>query len=150
MEPMTYRKEIDLSAPLERVWSFIGTGEGLSRWFNAQVTLETRLGGRYEERKSFGNPPHVIGGHVIDYEPPRRLVISCRVETTPEATWPVYTTIRFLLLPTDNGTHLDIEHSGFENLPEAYRDRLFAGFTQGWNHEIETLIQALQVEPIAN
>lgn len=137
MEALAIRIDVFVEAPIERVWPFISTAEGLSRWFNdAHVEMELVPGGRYVERGNHGGSPYVIAGHVISVEPLRGLSVSCRMETTPERTWPVYTTITFSLAAEDGGTRVTVVHSGFENLPEAYRQAYFDGFTAGWGESV--------------
>lgn len=41
MEALAIRLDVFVEAPIERVWPFISTAEGLSRWFNdAHVEME--------------------------------------------------------------------------------------------------------------
>lgn len=139
MEPLAINLAVYVAAPVERVWPFIGTAEGLGRWFNAEVEMEPTPGGYYVERGSHGGSPYVIGGHVLSIEPLRGLSVSCRVETTPDYTWPVYTTMTFTIEAVDGGTRVTLLHSGFENLPEVYRQDYFDGFTAGWGATVPRL-----------
>lgn len=129
MENWDIRKTIECSATLEEVWPLIGTGEGLGRWLVAEIELASVLGGRYRERHA---DQQIIGGHVIQLEKPHTLVLSCRVETTPETTWPIYTTLEMKLTCANGGTRLSVWHQGFENLPEAYREQMFETFATRW------------------
>ncbi len=139
MDVIEIRNEITIAAPIEGVWPYIGTGDGLSRWLDADVTLEAYPGGRYEERKRTGSPRRVLRGSVIAIHPPRELTLSCRLETTPGKTWPVFTDVTFALAATGAGTRVTIVHSGFENLPPAYRDETWHAFSQVWAADIAHL-----------
>lgn len=146
METLAVTKEVEVEAPIDRVWPFIGTAEGLGRWFEAEVVLEHEIGGRYEERGAHDGRAYFIAGTVVKIEPPRELVVSCRVETTPEATWPVYTTMTFTLKSTEVGTMVKLVHSGFENLPEEHREGYVKGFTAGWTATFERFPTVIQAE----
>jgi uncharacterized protein YndB with AHSA1/START domain len=146
MESLAVTKEVEVEAPIDRVWPFVGTADGLGRWFEADVVLEDSPGGRYEERGAHGGTPYVIAGTVVKIEPPRALVVSCRIETTPESMWPVYTTMSFTLHSTANGTVVRMVHSGFENLPEEYREGYLKGFNAGWSATFDRFPSVIEAE----
>ena len=137
METLTVTKVVEIEAPIEQVWTFVGTAEGLGRWFEAEVVLEGQDGGRYEERGIHHDRPYFIAGTVVKIEPPRELVVSCRLETTRDVMWPIYTTLAFRLESTPNGTLGKLVHSGFENLPEEYREDYLNGFEAEWGETFE-------------
>ena len=147
MEEFAIRKEVEIDATPDQVWPYIGTGTGLGKWFgNATVSMEEKDGGHYEERGSFDNSPYVIAGRVVTIQPPRKLILECRVETSPESTWPVYTTMTFTLEKVNGGTKVTLVHSGFEKLPEAYRENMHTGFTYGWGSSFPRLAEVVQHE----
>ena len=146
MEPLSVIKEVEVGAPIDRVWHFVGTAEGLGRWFEAEVVLEQKAGGHYEERGAHEGVPYLIAGTVVNIDPPRELVVSCRIETTPESTWPIYTTMTFTLKTTDVGTMVKLVHSGFENLPESYREGYLKGFHAGWSATFERFPSVIEAE----
>jgi uncharacterized protein YndB with AHSA1/START domain len=146
MESLAITKAVEVEAPIDRVWPFIGTASGLGRWFEADVILEGSPGGRYEERGAHSGSPYFIAGTVVKIEAPRELIVSCRIETTPEAMWPVYTTMAFTLESTANGTLVTLVHSGFENLPEDYRDGYLKGFNAGWSATFDHLPAVIETE----
>lgn len=142
METLAIHLDVLVAAPIERVWPFIGTAEGLSRWFNdAHVELDPTPGGHYFERGTHGGSSYIIAGHVLTYVPLRELSVSCRVETTPDSTWPVYTTMTLRVEAEGDSTRVSLVHSGFENLPESYRQAYFDGFTAGWGQSVPRLAE---------
>jgi uncharacterized protein YndB with AHSA1/START domain len=139
MESLIVRAEVEIAAPLETVWPFVGTAEGLGRWFRAKVVMETHPGGFYEEIGSHdGINQYRLAGSVVSIDPPNEVVLSCRVEDE-EMVWPVYTTLTMRLTESEGRTMVSIEQSGFENLPEEYRVRMSKGFTSGWNQTMPHL-----------
>ncbi|MBI3998831.1 MAG: SRPBCC domain-containing protein [Armatimonadetes bacterium] len=147
MQPLTIRKEIDIDAPIDRVWWFVGTQEGNlarhraesvpNRWEYQDELLEERVGGRYELRGVFEGKPFHIVGQVVAYDPPRLLALTWR-----EQDWPADTLVTFRLTEEAGRTRLTVIHSGFENLPPEYRHRAFEEYEAGRQRGFEAL-QAL-------
>jgi uncharacterized protein YndB with AHSA1/START domain len=89
------------------------------------VVLEARAGGRLYERMSDGKEGY--WGTITSWEPPRRVVISWKVD--PDAAAP--TEIEVTFSPDGERTRVELEHRGWERLGEqarAARD----GYDGGW------------------
>lgn len=82
MMPATICKEITIQAPVAHVWQFIGTEAGLRRWWQTDVTLEARAGGRCAERGLLNGAPYQLEGTVAVYDPPRQLVLLLASDPT--------------------------------------------------------------------
>jgi uncharacterized protein YndB with AHSA1/START domain len=80
------------------------------------VVLETREGGRFYERASDGSEGY--WGTIVAWEPPRRIVISWKVD--PDAAAP--TEIEVTFTPDGDGARVELEHRGWERLGEAGRE----------------------------
>ena len=94
MTPMVH-KEIEIEAPAEQVWAYVGTQAGLQQWWGAQIFLEEAEGGRCEERGALDGVPYHRVGKVTIYDPPRQLHLTFQAVTAQ--TWPAYTTISLTL-----------------------------------------------------
>lgn len=140
MKPLTIRKEVEIAAEPERVWQFVGTQDGLQKWWLPnQVLLEERLGGRYEERGVGGSGRAFrLSGTVVAYDPPRRLELSCRGEQGG-VSWPAETRITVALEAIPRGTRVTVTHSGFDALPAEYAEEARRGFEAGWQRVMERL-----------
>jgi len=142
--PLYVRKEIEIDAPVDRVWEFIGTQQGSLRRHQAEnvpgqvgyaaETLEERVGGRYEIRGIFHGEPFRISGEVLAYDPPRVLALSWREEG-----WPVDTLVRFRLTDLGGRTRVVVVHNGFEHLPAELRDRAMREYETGRQRGLEVL-----------
>ncbi len=75
MMPATICREITIQAPAAQVWPFVGTEAGLRQWWQADVTLEAKPGGRCAERGVLNGAPYQLEGTVAVYDPPRQLVL---------------------------------------------------------------------------
>ncbi len=147
--PLHIRKEIEIGAPIERVWHFVGTQEGsLARHRGEGVpgrveyeteTLEARVGGRYELRGVYEGASFRIVGEVLAYDPPQLLALSWREEQ-----WPVETLVRFRLKEDAGRTHLTVIHNGFEHLPVEYRERALKEYEAGRKRGLDVLKDVLE------
>ncbi|MFN8489089.1 MAG: SRPBCC domain-containing protein [Caldilineaceae bacterium] len=137
MMPVTIRKTIEIKAPLERVWRYVGTEEGLRQWWGVNLSLETKQGGRCAERSLFNGKPLYLTGEVTVYDPPRQLSLLLRRADESE-TWPAFTLISLQLKEADGHTVVTLEHQALGALSmEA---------TIGWPRpEIETPTPERQV-----
>ena len=144
MESYEIRKEVDIDATLEAVWPFVSTGAGLSQWYGDATSVEMApvAGGHYVERGA----DYSVAGHVLYVAPPAEIAISVRLETPLDATWPVYTRLSFHLTMTENGTQVTLQHTGFENLPEAYRVEMYKRFKAEWETMFPWLAEVAEGE----
>ena len=144
MKALTITNEIVIDATPERVWKFVGSGEGLSQWFGSDVSIEPQVGGQYVENATHGGTDYVLRGTVQVYDPPNQLELSCRIEEP--SMWAEYTTIRVTLLAEGDSTRVTLIHTGFEKLPDDLSQRTYQGFTQGWDGVFDRLVLAMTKE----
>lgn len=104
---------------------------GTPYWNDAErglsVRIEPYVGGRFMEIYDLDTGEGFEVGRVTAYEPGSRLAL-----TWTQADWPPATTtnIEITFEPADGGTRVRLEHSGFEQVPNA---AAFAGgYDQGW------------------
>ena len=121
------RREIHLTVtyphPIDRVWAAISDSTALSAWFMPN-DFEPRLGHRFTFRaKPAPGFDGVVHAEVTELEPPRVLGMSWR--GGPLATTHVW----FRLTPVEDGTRLDLEHTGFAGPRGVLLSFLFSG---GW------------------
>lgn len=141
-------KSIEVHAPAERVWWFVGTQEGNRVRHRAESTpahsytgelLEERPGGRYELRGLYEGAPFRVVGQVLRYEPPRLLVMTWREAFDDGSGWPADTLVTVRLAEYFGRTRLTVIHSGFERLPAEHRGETFKGYEIGRQRGIEVL-----------
>ncbi len=143
MQPLTYT--MDLPVPRDRVWNAWTTSAGLASWLCLRAEVEPVVGGRYE---LFWNPDatrpesdSTLGCRVLSVDRPRLLRFTWRgadevadVMNVPGA--PV-TEVEVRLLPTPDGTRLEISHAGWGDGPGWERAR--AWFDRAWSGALEQL-----------
>jgi uncharacterized protein YndB with AHSA1/START domain len=136
--------EVEIKAPIERVFDALTRQEQLIRWFTdpgcpAEVwEFDPRAGGRWRFATADGGKP-VNGvtkfeaeGEIIEIDPPRRLIYSWM------ANWhdnPAQKTkVSWELTPSATGTIVKVTHSGLAKEPVAHKD-----YSGGWIGVLESL-----------
>jgi uncharacterized protein YndB with AHSA1/START domain len=142
---LVVRKSLHVAVPVDRAWAVFT--ERLNDWWPVrshsiekervqELVLEGRAGGRMFERSVDGEEGY--WGTVVAWEPPRRLVVSWRVNLErPEPTeWEV----RFEA--EGEGTRVEFEHRGFERYEDAAEAA--AGYTKGWDVVLGKFAEAVE------
>lgn len=138
-------REIDLKAPIAKVWDAIADSQKFGTWFGCVVE------GAFIASQ-INNCHHTFpGGEGVEFQ---ILVKAMEPESYFAYNWSPrndgrgadlfdsevgQTLVEFSLKESDNGTHLTIRESGFATLPIEYRDGSFTRNTQGWNAQVENI-----------
>ncbi len=68
---------IRVRAPIGEVWKALTTPDLIRQWFfGVQTEGEWRVGGRIVHRGEFQGKPYVDKGEILEFAPPRRLVMT--------------------------------------------------------------------------
>jgi uncharacterized protein YndB with AHSA1/START domain len=137
-------RTIELPHPPERVWQALTEPAELSRWFSDRVHLDPRDGGEIMlEWDEFGR----AGGVIEIFEPPYRFAFRWRAHGVPEEE-PLAlensTLVTFTLIPTLEGTRLELVETGFASLPESVRAQAYGENVSGWQAELDELVVYLE------
>ncbi len=137
------RKQIEIAAPVERVWTALTDSRQFGEWFL------TRMDGPFVA----GQP---VGGQITHpgYEHLRMEIVvqAIEPETLFSFTWHPYATdpkvdysqeestlIEFRLQPVAGGTLLTVTESGFEKIPAARRAEAFLRNDNGWAQQMKNI-----------
>jgi uncharacterized protein YndB with AHSA1/START domain len=137
------RKQIEIAAPVERVWTALTDSRQFGEWFL------TRMDGPFVA----GQP---VGGQITHpgYEHLRMEIVvqAIEPETLFSFTWHPYATdpkldysqeestlIEFRLQPVAGGTLLTVTESGFEKIPAARRPEAFLRNDNGWAQQMKNI-----------
>ncbi|WP_109507200.1 SRPBCC domain-containing protein [Nocardioides speluncae] len=132
----TIEKTLDLSHPIERVWSAISNPAELVKWFpNTSATLDARPGGVGHWVWDFDDNHFEAEIHVVEVEPPCRLVWTW--DHREDSDKPITTVEWQLTERADGGTTLVVRESGFQD-PAHRTDNV-----QGWDSETDELVAYL-------
>jgi uncharacterized protein YndB with AHSA1/START domain len=141
---LTVRKTVTVAAPLERAfevftdkigtwWPFDRHSIGEDRTQTA--VIEAREGGRVYEVIEGGEEAY--WATVTAWEPPRRLVLSWKVN--PEA--PAATEVEVRFSAEGDGTLVELEHRGFERFGDT-AEQASGGYRDGWDTVLGRYVEA--------
>ena len=136
--------EIHIAAPAERVFQALIDPQQLMRWWNSEecktefFEMDTRPGGRWRfgTRKSTLNVNGVnqffCEGEVLEFDPPRLLAYTWIANWHDDKARK--TIVRWEFMPTKDGTHVKVTHSGLAQEAVARKD-----YSSGWPGVVEKL-----------
>jgi uncharacterized protein YndB with AHSA1/START domain len=136
-------KQIDLAAPVSRVWRALTDHAEFSEWFGIQLDGPFRAG--QVTRGRFVNPKYAhvdFATTVIAMEPERRFVYTWHpypMEPGVDYSSEPPTTVEFLLEPSTRGTLLRVTESGFDRIPEHRRALAMKMNDGGWTAQIRNI-----------
>ena len=121
-----------VAAEPEVVWEHFTRADAMVTWMGHRALLDPRPGGEF----AIDYNESQIRGRYQELDPPRRLVVSWGFAGSAELP-PGASTVEVLLTKVDQGTRVDITHSG---LPETERDK----HDHGWRHFLDRLADAIR------
>ena len=130
-------RELDLAAPIERVWQVITDPAYVARWFGGRAEIDLRPGGA----AVFGWPEEGMGDfHAVveRVEPPRVFAFRWMHDAgVPVGAAAVSTVVELSLEATGGGTRLRLVESGFAD--DTHRKEN----GEGWDAELADLATLL-------
>ncbi|MGO9941106.1 MAG: SRPBCC family protein [Terracidiphilus sp.] len=127
--------ERDLAHPPEKIWRALTEGPLIQEWLMSN-DFQPVVGHRFSFRaKPMPNWNGVIDSEVLVVEPNARLAYSW-------GTLGLQTVVTWTLTPTERGTHLRMEQSGFPSEEGAN----YKGAKYGWTNFINNLDRVLKAQ----
>jgi uncharacterized protein YndB with AHSA1/START domain len=126
------RSSVIVAAEPEEVWEHFTRADAMVTWMGHYALLDARPGGEF----AIDINQSQIRGRYEELDPPRRLVVSWGFAGSAELP-PGASTVEVRLTKVDQGTRVDVIHSG---LPEIERDK----HDHGWRHFLGRLVEALE------
>ncbi|GAA4888809.1 hypothetical protein GCM10023311_10960 [Flaviramulus aquimarinus] len=132
------KKEVLFNHGIDKVWNAISKAEEISTWF-IPANFKAEKGYKY----TFTSPPNDKGCTVIcgevQHANPYVLIYTWIVADTKTET-----TVKWELTSTENGTKLNLEHSGISNYKGETAIAMFESFNGGWDNCISGLTNYLK------
>ena len=139
----TITKTTHVNAPIGRVWRAISDHNEFGQWFKVALDQPFAVGQESTGKMTYpGYEGYPWFAKVVAIEPTRRLAydwVPGPAEIGQDLSNEPRTRVEFLLEPEANGTRVTIIESGFDKLPEARRESVVRGNTEGWTLQIENL-----------
>lgn len=125
-----FETSIEIAAAPATVFDYLTTNAGMTAWMGQHADLDPRPGGVF----AVDIAGHAIRGSFLEVVHPTRVVVSWGVAGSDELPAGA-SRVEFRLTATDEGTRVDLIHSG---LPETE----LAGHADGWGHFLPRLAVA--------
>lgn len=138
IHPAAIRRSIDVKASPERAFEVFASRMG--EWWHKEhsiaqgttqkdVIVEPRAGGRWYELGADGSEHP--WGHVISYEPPRRLLLAWQLNRDFAFDPGLVTEVEVLFEPMAEGTRVRFEHRHLERMGDGIVEQ-FEAMDGGW------------------
>jgi uncharacterized protein YndB with AHSA1/START domain len=125
-------RELQVKAPMERVWEVITDPAYVSRWFGDTAEIDLRPGGpALFGWTEYGNTAHAVVERV---EPPHEFAFRWARESGVAVDAGESTLVEFSLSAVDGGTLLRLVESGFTD------EGHLKGNNEGWDAELSELV----------
>jgi uncharacterized protein YndB with AHSA1/START domain len=132
------RKQVELRAPLERVWQAISDPAEFGSWFKVRLDGPFEPGIEQTGQMTYPGYEHMPWkARVVAVEPPHRLAFDWPHMDDQERVredWP-WTRVEFRLEAQGEGTLLTVTESGFDALPPETRDNSYRQNEGGWEQQ---------------
>lgn len=124
--------EIEIAAPPDKVWEVFSSAENMQSWMG-MLGYQPKVGSKYVMHVSAPDGKVDFFGEVTTYDPPRELAFTWTQQEQGKPPWLISTLVTIKLTPTSAGTHVTLDHTGFEALPDAIAQEEFEGHIVGWD-----------------
>jgi uncharacterized protein YndB with AHSA1/START domain len=121
--------QIDIDAPIEKVWRAVSTQDGLRGWFSTNIEIDPKIGGWVEFHGTHGGTPYRFGGKVTELTPPSKITWEWNSMLED---WPAPTLLTIELVANGAQTHVEMRHHGWEALGAELGVKEHGDFTRGW------------------
>ncbi|MCX8281847.1 SRPBCC family protein [Phyllobacterium sp. 0TCS1.6C] len=136
-------KQIELNAPIEKVWQALTDHEAFRAWFRVKLDAPFAAGETSTGHITYPGHEHLKWqAHVVKVEKPHAFAFTWH----PYAVDPDYdysaeqpTLVEFTLKPHKSGTLLTVVESGFDGVPEKRRDEAMRSNEGGWEEQMKNI-----------
>lgn len=134
---LAMRRSVWIDADADRIWKEFETADGMKGWWETETHSSQRVerfepgeGGWFEFAGTHGTFDYRLGGRILEWSPPHKLVMEW--DSLPTGEWAAPLTVTIALTPHLGGTVVEIVQSGFEALG-ASAVRVLNSFEAGWD-----------------
>jgi uncharacterized protein YndB with AHSA1/START domain len=136
-------KQIELRAPVSRVWRALTDYREFGEWFRVKLESPFAAGEISRGHITYPGYEHVKWEVVVQKIEPERLFSftwhPCAVDTKVDYSGETPTLVEFRLEKTANGTLLRLTESGFDKIPSDRRPEAFRRNDGGWTEQMKNI-----------
>jgi len=140
---MRIDKQIELKAPLARVWRALTDYREFGEWFRVKLEDPFVPGQVTRGHITYPGYEHLqFTATVVEMEPEKRFSYRWHpyaVDPNHDYSQETPTLVEFTLEETPTGTLLKVSESGFENVPADRRDEAFRMNEGGWAEQMRNI-----------
>ncbi len=144
-------KQIELRAPVERVWKALTDVAEFGKWFGVNMELPFVVGQRAYGQITHPGYEHVTMQVVVErMERPHRFAFRWHpyaVDPGVDYSQEQPTLVEFALESTSEGTLLKVCESGFDAIPSWRRDEAFRMNDGGWSAQLQNIVNYVTGNP---
>jgi uncharacterized protein YndB with AHSA1/START domain len=136
-------KQIELKAPLSRVWRALTDHEQFGEWFRVKIDGPFAEGKTSRGKILIPGYDHVSMDFTVQKIQPQTFFsynwIPYAVKPDVDYSSETPTLVEFRLTPTTTGTLLEVTESGFDKVPAARREEAFRMNDGGWASQMKNI-----------
>ena len=139
-------KQIELKAPVSRVWKALTDYRQFGEWFGVQLEGPFVPGETTQGPATYSDcGQKLIQMRVQTIEPERLFAYhwSYTTDSAKDHSKETPTLVEFRLEATATGTRLTVIETGFDKLPAEHRDEAFRKHTEGWAGQMDNIARYL-------
>lgn len=134
-------KQIEIAAPVDRVWRALTDHEEFGAWFKVKLDGPFVAGEKSTGHMTWPGYEHLQWTAVVKaLEPMTRFAFTWHpyaIQQDVDYSQEEPTLVEFFLEPTKTGTLLKVTESGFDKVPAARRELAFKMNEKGWTTQVE-------------
>jgi uncharacterized protein YndB with AHSA1/START domain len=143
VENRIIEKQIELKAPVSRVWRALTDYREFGEWFRVKLDSPFEPGKTSTGHMTYPGYEH-LGWEVVvqEMEPEQYFAYTWHpyaVDPNVDYSTETPTLVEFHLEPTTTGTLLKVTESGFEDVPSARRLEAFEKNSNGWAQQMKNI-----------
>lgn len=144
-------KQIDIKAPVARVWRAIADHREFGTWFRVEMEGPFVAGKEARGRITYPGKEHLVMTVTVQRIEPERLLSFTwhpyAIDPDTDYSREPPTLVEFILEPAADGTRLTVTESGFDALPPHRRDLAFRMNEGGWAIQVQNIAQHVAATP---
>ena len=144
-------KQIDIKAPVARVWRAIADYREFGTWFRVAMEGPFVAGKEARGRITYPGKDHLVMTIAVQRIEPERLLSFTwhpyAIDPNTDYSAEPSTLVEFILEPVADGTRLTVVESGFDALPPHRRDLAFRMNEGGWAIQVQNIAQHVAAKP---
>jgi uncharacterized protein YndB with AHSA1/START domain len=136
-------KNIELNAPVERVWRALADHEEFGQWFRVKLDGPFVPGEASTGHMTYPGYEHIAwNARVVEMERPRLLSFTWHpyaIDPDKDYSDEQPTLVEFRLEPNGEGTRLTVTESGFDAVPAHRREEAMRMNDGGWAQQVKNI-----------